>query len=150
MTLTSPINSTDDGFGRSVSVDGDVMIVGAPYGNAKKGVTYVYEKNQTTWELTANLTADDGSNGDYFGWSLAVSEGKIVVGAFGDNSGRGSVYTFQNNAGNWTQMNNITADDGKSNDFFGCSVDIDGDIVAVGATNDDGGIGSVYLNKLLT
>jgi hypothetical protein len=46
-------------------------------------------------------------------------------------------------------MNNITADDGKSNDFFGCSVDIDGDIVAVGATNDDGGIGSVYLNKLL-
>jgi hypothetical protein len=47
-------------------------------------------------------------------------------------------------------MNKITADDGKSFDRFGWNVDIDGDIVAVGAINDDGGIGSVYLNKLLT
>jgi hypothetical protein len=60
------------------------------------------------------------------------------------------VYTFQKHAGNWTQMNKITADDGKSFDRFGWNVDIDGDIVAVGAINDDGGIGSVYLNKLLT
>jgi hypothetical protein len=60
------------------------------------------------------------------------------------------VYTFQKQSGNWTQMTNITADDGKSDDSFGISVGIAGDIVAVGAYEDDGGIGSVYLNKLLT
>jgi hypothetical protein len=150
MTLTNPTGSTNDGFGRSVSVDGDVMIIGAYYSDSRKGAAYVYEKNQTTWELTAKLTADNGSQYSYFGWSLAVSEGKIVVGAYGDDSFKGSVYTFQKHAGNWTQMNNITADDGEPNNYFGYSVDINGDSVAVGAIFDDGGIGSVYLNKLLT
>jgi hypothetical protein len=86
MNLTSPIGSTSDGFGNSVSVDQNVMIIGAHYSDSDKGVAYVYERNQTTWELTAKLTADDGSHGDYFGCSVGVSIGKIhriVVGAYG-------------------------------------------------------------------
>jgi hypothetical protein len=149
-TLTSPSDSISDEFGKSVSVDGDVVIVGAPYSDSFKGAVYVYEKNQTAWELTANLTADDGSNGDNFGWSVGISDGTIVVGAPGDDLSRGSVYTFQKQAGNWTQMNNITANDGESNEFFGTSVDIYGDIVAVGAIYDSDIKSSVYLNKLLT
>jgi hypothetical protein len=144
--LTSP--NGGHGFGNSVAVDGDVMIAGAPFSDSYKGAVYVYEKNQTAWELTANLTADDGSDGDNFGWSVGISDGILVVGAFGDDSSTGSVYTFQKHAGNWTQMNKVTANDGKSK-VFGYSVDINGDIVAVGAINDDG-IGSVYLNKLRT
>jgi predicted RecA/RadA family phage recombinase len=119
------------------------VIVGAHYSGSFKGAAYVYEKNQTTWELTANLTADDGSDFNYFGHSVGVADSTIVVGAQGDESFTGSVYTFQKHAGNWTQMNKITADDGKSK-IFGWNVEIDGDIVAVGA------IDSVYLNKLLT
>jgi hypothetical protein len=145
MNLTSPTGFNDH-FGDGVSVDGDVMIIGAP----RSGAAYVYEKNQTTWELTAKLTADDGSNGDYFGSRVAVADSTIVVSAYGDDSFTGSVYTFQKHAGNWTQINKITADDGESNDRFGISVGIAGDIVAVGAYWDDGCIGSVYLNKLLT
>jgi hypothetical protein len=124
------------------------MTVGAPYSHSYKGAAYVYEKNQTTWELTAKLTADDRSNRDYFGSSVVVADSTIVVGAFNDDSGRGSAYTFQKHAGNWTQMSKITADDGKSNDRFGYSVGIAGDIVAVGAYEDDNRTGSVYLNKL--
>jgi hypothetical protein len=150
MNLTSPIGSTRDGFGYSVSVDGAILVVGAYYSDGNKGVAYVYEKNQTNWELTAKLTANDGTQDSFFGQSVGVSDGIIVVGVPGDFSKRGSVYTFQKHAGNWTQMNKITADDRKSNDFFGWSVDINGDIVAVGAINDDGGKGSVYLNKLLS
>jgi hypothetical protein len=155
MSLTSPIGSTRDGFGYSVSVDGDVVIIGAKFSDVNKGVAYVYEKNQTNWELTAKLTADDGTQDSFFGKSVGISDGIIVVGAHGDfsNTGSvntGSVYTFQKHSGNWTQITKITANDGKSNDFFGWSVDINGDIVAVGAINDDGGKGSVYLNKLLS
>jgi hypothetical protein len=44
MTLTKPIGS--DGFGYCVAVDGDVMIIGAPYTDyVHKGAAYVYEKN---------------------------------------------------------------------------------------------------------
>jgi hypothetical protein len=132
------------------SNDGDVLVVGAPYSDGYTGAAYVYEKNQTTWELTAKLTEDDGSSFDYFGWSVEVAGGTIVVGAYGDDSERGSVYTFQKQAGNWTQITKITADDGKSNDSFGRSVDIYGDIVAVGAYVYHEYKGSVYLNKLLT
>jgi hypothetical protein len=85
------------------------------------------------------LTADDGSNGDNFGWSVGVSDGILVVGAIGDALDTGSVYTFQKHAGNWTQINKITADDRLTGDWFGYSVDIDGDIVAVGAYAADGG-----------
>jgi hypothetical protein len=79
MNLTSP--SGGHGFGNSVSVDGDVLIIGAFYSDFYKGAAYVYEKNQTTWELTAKLTADDGSDFDYFGSSVGVAGCTIVVGA---------------------------------------------------------------------
>jgi hypothetical protein len=119
ITLTSPIGSTSDHFGYCVSVDGDVMIVGAPNSYSQKGAAYVYEKNQTTWELTTYLTADDGSSRDYFGLSVGVADGTIVVGAYGDASYTRSVYTFQKHAGIWMNMTKITADDGESNDHFG-------------------------------
>jgi hypothetical protein len=52
-------------------------------------------------------------------------------------------------AGNWTQITKITADDGKSNKNFGYSVDIDGvNVIAADASQDDGFIGSVYLNMI--
>jgi hypothetical protein len=81
---------------------------------------------------------------------VGVAGGTIIFWSWGDDSKRGSVYTFQKQAGNWKQMNKINANDGKSYEYFGYSVDIDGDIVAVGAYGDDNRTGSVYLNKLPT
>jgi hypothetical protein len=83
------------------------------------------------------MRADDGSNGDYFGYSVGVSDDKtIVVGTFGNVSNRGSVYTFQKHACDWTQIK------------INLDVVLISMIVAVGAYYDDEYKGSVYLNKL--
>ena len=39
----------------------------------------------SSWTQVAKLTADDGAKGDAFGKSVAISDGTIVVGAFGDD-----------------------------------------------------------------
>ena len=90
-------------FGVSVSVSGNVAIVGAENDDDNglySGSAYVFERDDSTghWNETSKLTASDGSNGDGFGFSVAVSSNTVIVGAYGDDDegdGSGSVYTFE-------------------------------------------------------
>eukprot|EP00854_Cymbomonas_tetramitiformis_P013354 gene13354-15781_t len=43
------------------------------------------------------ITANDGSSGDFFGRSVALSGTHVVIGAYGDDSERGSVYVYSVN-----------------------------------------------------
>ena len=76
-----------DYFGRSVSVSGDTIIVGAqaddagPKNNDSQGSAYVFERTGTSWREQVHLTAEDGATGDLFGVSVAVSGDTAVVGA---------------------------------------------------------------------
>ena len=50
------------------------------------GSAYVFEMSDssdaTSWTQAAKLTADDGAASDDFGYSVAISDGTIVVGAY--------------------------------------------------------------------
>ena len=80
---------TEDGFGYSVAVDGDTMVVGAPdFG--ENGAVFVFENTAEGWvaqqQLTAESVVSDGlifdlSIGDQFGHSVAIDGDTIVVGA---------------------------------------------------------------------
>ena len=101
------------------------------------------------------LTASDGAEFDTFGKRVAISGDTIVVGASEDEIGGfnlGSAYVFVKPGGGWanaTQTAKLTASDGTDADFFGGSVAISGDTIAVGAYGDDIGPaedrGSVYV-----
>ena len=88
------------GFGYSMAIDGDTIVVGAYYGsNNWKGSTYVFLTTDggATYGQVAKLTASDGAASDYFGYSVAISGGTVVVGAYWDDDGgysSGSVYVF--------------------------------------------------------
>ena len=62
------------------------------------------------------ITASDGAASDRFGFSVAVGENKIVVGAANDDSNTGSVYVYNLDG---TGQTKITASDGAANDAFG-------------------------------
>ncbi len=100
---------------------------------------------------SARLVADDGTEGDYFGYSVDMSAERAVVGAYrnDDNgSNSGSVYVYRLDGGNWIQEAKLSASDGEMNDWFGWSVAISGDTIVAGATGDrDAGdwTGSVYI-----
>ncbi len=144
--LTASDVEPDDEFGRSVSISGDNIVVGA-YGDERRlGSAYVFEKPATGWvnmTETAKLKASDGAQNDRFGYSVSISGDNIVVGATGDddkNSNSGSAYVFEKPATGWVNMTEtakLTALDGYRDDSFGISVSISGDNIAVGAYQDD-------------
>jgi hypothetical protein len=99
------------------------------------------------------LIASDGAAGDYFGWSVSISNDYAIIGAYGDDIGsatnQGSAYIYVRNGTSWTQQAKLIASDGLANDMFGSSVAIDGDYAIVGAYGDDvsvnTGQGSAYI-----
>ena len=101
--LTASDGEADDCFGISVAISGDTVVVGAyddDIGtNNNQGSAYVFEKPGSGWATTSNytarLTANDGATGDHFGGSVAISGDTVVVGAYGDDSFKGSAYVFK-------------------------------------------------------
>ena len=71
------------GFGRSIAVGDNVIVIGAPYDdtlNNTNGAVYIYNLNGT---LIRKIFASDTSAFLGFGYSVAVSDSRIVVGTFG-------------------------------------------------------------------
>ena len=137
--LTASDGEEDDGFGHSVAVVGDTVVVGAYGDDGNRGAAYVFTRPDGGWTSTttaAKLTASDGKEDDRFGHSVAVVGDTVVVGAYGDDGNRGAAYVFTKTGGAWTSTTTaakLTASDGEANDEFGVSVAVDEDTVAVGA-----------------
>jgi hypothetical protein len=100
----------------------------------------------------ASLTASDGAANDFFGISVAISGDTAVVGSYqsdvGSNVDQGAAYVFVKAASGWggalKETAKLTASDGAPQDWFGYSVSIAGDTIAVGAPNAANG-GAVYV-----
>jgi hypothetical protein len=90
-----------DGFGTSVSMSGDTLVVGAinesssatgvngdqsDNSTAQSGAAYVFERRGTSWSQQGYLKASNPGVLDLFGWSAAVSGGTVVVGAVYEDS----------------------------------------------------------------
>ena len=145
--LTASDGAEGDLFGYSVSISGDTVVVGAVFGDdnsvTDSGSAYVFVRyldgTDYTWEQEAKLTASDAAEGDYFGYSVSISDNTVVVGAVEDDDkgvDSGSVYVFSHD-GTWVEDTKLTASDAAEGDYFGNSVSISGDTVIVGAMWDD-------------
>jgi FG-GAP repeat len=149
-----------DEFGRSVSISGDTVVVGAADDDdngSSSGSAYVFRRDQggpEAWGQIAKITPDDGAALSRFGVSTSISGDTVIVGAdeydylFCDS---GSAYVFKRDQGGadaWGQIAKIVATDGSMCDRFGRSVAIDPKTVLVGApaTGDHGqSSGSAYI-----
>jgi len=149
--LTAGDGAAGDQFGQSVSISGDTVVVGAPGDDDKgnnSGSAYVFVRSGTTWSEEAKLIASDGAAVDLFGYSVSISGDTAAVGAtLGDGkvANSGSAYVFVRSGTTWSQQAELKASDGASVDFFGGSVSISGDTVAVGAYWDNAKKGSAYV-----
>lgn len=83
-------------FGYSVAIDGDLMVVGAPYdGNKSQGSAYVYRRNKMSWMIEVKLTPPNSSRKGGFGWSVSIKGTSIVVGCpYCGDGNEGAVYFF--------------------------------------------------------
>ena len=113
----------------------------------KYGEPYIWGSGDvTTTPSTENkITASDADVEDRFGESVAVGNGRIVVGAPGDDGnggGQGSAYIYNLDRTNETK---ITASDGAGGDQFGSSVAVGSGRIVVAAPSDDSGRGAAYI-----
>ena len=149
-----------DYFGWSVSVSGNIAIVGARFNgeNVRSGSAYIIEKDESTgsWNWMAKLSPTDGAVGNCFGCSVSIFANIAIVGARCDNklaSYAGSAYVFEREdvTGRWDQKAKLTASDGAADDYFGTSVSVSSNTAVVGAFRDDvdgARSGSAYVFEL--
>ena len=148
--LTASDAEDGDYFGASVAIEGNLAIIGAFLedgdggAGANRGAAYVFDLS--TGRQLRKLTASDAEDGDIFGYSVALSGGLAIVGAYqedgagGADVDRGAAYVFDLSTGQ--QLAKLTASDPENGDLFGYSVAISGELAIVGAFQEDGAGGN--------
>jgi hypothetical protein len=152
--LTAGDGMPGDYFGRSVSLDGDMAVVGASGANAEQGAAYVFVRSGGSWTQQARLTAADGAPTDRFGERVAIDGDTALVGTryplpFMGETRCDPAYVFVRSGGIWTQQARLMASDQVVGDKFGSSLAIAGDTALLGASSDTVGSnaaqGSAYV-----
>jgi hypothetical protein len=141
-------------FGLSValSASGTTALAGDPGTVVTNGAAYVLTRRGGTWSRSAELTASDGTPGDAFGFSVALSASgtTALVGAYMHNATTGAAYVFTLRGGTWSQTAELTASDRAPGVEFGRSVALSasGATALVGAPDYDAGTGAAYVFTL--
>ncbi len=149
-------------FGRSVFLQGDVALIGAPSDVEQgfaAGAAYIfrYDPKSQLWVQEQKLFASDAEELDGFGVSASLDGDTALIGAvFSDappvfNTGAAYVFGYDAKTLQWTERQKLTASDGGAGDHFGESVSLKGDLALVGAVLDDdyaNGSGSAYIFTL--
>lgn len=133
-------------FGYSVDMDGNTAVVGA-YDVEIDGfeAAYIYTYDGLGWNLDTTLPSPNSAAEDKFGYAVAIDDNVIAVGAIGYDSDKGAVYVYEYSGGQWTGPNTLTASGGSAGEFFGCSVDVQGNTIIAGATYADDEKGAAYV-----
>ncbi len=138
-TFDDPTVTTSDGFGNSVSISGNNVLVGAPFDDTNGlNVGQAHLFDATTGALLQTFNDPTVTALDFFGSSVSISGNNVLVGAVGDNTNGadvGQAHLFDATTGALLQ----TFDDPTvtTSDRFGFSVSISGNNVLVGALDDD-------------
>ena len=143
-TLDNPTPSSDDEFGRTVSISDTHAIVGAyGDGSTNSGKAYIFDLSDGSLAYTLNNpTAYDTSSGDWFGWSVAISSNYAIVGAYqeddagGFSSGKAYIFDVSDGSLVYT-LDNPNAYSTSNADNFGYSVSISDTQAIVGAYYED-------------
>jgi len=134
-TLTSPDSQPFGGFGVSVAASGNIVVVGANLetanGQSEAGHAYVF--NATNGSLISTLASPNAQPGGAFGYSVAASDGIVVIGAPFEigHTHTGHAYVFNAITGNL--ISTLTSSNTQPEGAFGYSVAAFGSILVIGA-----------------
>lgn len=148
-------------FGRSVAVDGNVMVAGArdPGNGEAPNMVFVFERHQggpDAWRQVAKLVDEDGAVADHFGGAVAIAGDTVVIGAEWDDDlfeTSGSVHVFRpggGGVGSWARIVKLSCPPiyVAVGTFFGTAVTVSDDTAIIGAPghNDNGvSAGAAYV-----
>ena len=134
-----------DGFGASLWIDGDVLLVGADRANGNTGAAYVFTKQGDAWRESARLIAADALPGAAFGSKVLLAGDVAFISAEDADGSMGAVYVFRRSGGSWSQAERITAPSRMENAMFGSALAFDGTTLFVGEFGRDDNRGAVHV-----
>ncbi|MBW2257371.1 MAG: VCBS domain-containing protein, partial [Deltaproteobacteria bacterium] len=150
LRATLSASGTPASLGKSVAIDGNLVVVGDPDQGTQAGAAYLFSRDQTGTDLWGELkkfTASVPAIYDEFGFAVSVDGDKVAVGA--PQKGYGTAYIYEKDyqtTDAWGERKIITESTVSTDVDFGWSIAINGDRVAVGAPLDASSIyGAVYL-----
>lgn len=137
-----------NGFGSSISISGDTVIIGAGGESNGSGAAYIFVRNEIgVWSQQAYLKASNAESGDNFG-RVGISGDTAVVGAPQEDSNAvgvdgnennnsasfsGAAYVFVRSGTSWIQQAYLKPTNTGAQDIFGFDVAISGNTIVVGA-----------------
>lgn len=156
----------DTGFGDAVALSGDTLAVGAPGESSKSatspgdtsapgaGAAYVFTRSGSTWTQQAYLKASNARAEAAFGVAVALSGDVLAVGSHSESSfaqgldgdqsdttgvRAGAVYAFRRTGAAWSQDAYVKASNTRPNAFFGWSVALSPETLAIGSVGETSG-----------
>ena len=146
--LTGSDSAITDQFGYAVAVSGDTIAVGryntTTGQNRADGKVYIFTRSGSVWTETQTLVSSDIAQGDSFGYSLALENNTLAVGARNKTDGanffKGAAYIFTRSApgASFAQQQKLMGSDTGFSDFFGEAVALSGDTAVIGSVTDFG------------
>jgi hypothetical protein len=137
-----------DGFGSSVALDGERLIVGAPQGQlppesplvgTRAGLAFLYSHQEGSWVARKKFFTNPAVEGEAFGTSVAIAGDAIAIGA----PPLGAVYMLKRSGDDWPRISTLMLAGPAS--AFGTALSLRGQLLAIGAPGENGGIGAVHL-----
>ncbi len=144
LRLTDELRAPD-GFGQALSLDGDLLVVGAPLLDEAAGGAVVFERNAAgVWAELARLKAAMTPGPARLGSAVAAQGDLAMVGAPAADDGAGAVLGFERREdGSWTQTLRLTP--GASGvQGFGTKLALDGDLLLVASAGERGEAATVF------
>ena len=161
-TLAPPsTSSVTEEFGHALDMDGDYLVVGdyrkKGADGVERGAVYVYRKGGTQWNLESVIERTSGAGLDAFGWDVAIStsapQGPTIAvgiprsdGSYGLNMS-GMVQLYKKGATAWEVATTISKAGFVQSGQVGYSVDIEGNLLAIGSPFREGSQGALYLYR---
>ena len=125
-------------FGRDIELENGVLVVGAPGDDTiaeDAGAVYVWHFYNNEWNFAGKLVAADGIANDRLGSQVALQTPWLASGAYDHDDpfwSAGATYVWKlDNL--WEMHAKLEASDMQPGDWFGYSVDIQGDRMVIGA-----------------
>ncbi len=129
-----------DGFGASISVDGNTMAVGTT-----RGSVYLMDRAGGTWSQTGKVTGPEEARLGSFGAVVALRGDVLVVAAPDESNRRGAAYVYERSAAGWSEPIRIAGADLRAGAQFGSAIAFMDDRLLVGAPVQQAGTGAVYV-----
>jgi hypothetical protein len=140
-TLSSGDPDEMDQFGLAVALQGDTILIAAPFATSvphDTGAVYVFERTGTTWAKKARLQAPSNSAPSaFFGAALALDGNTAVVSDYANTGDPGRLLVFSRINGAWDVANPKVVDphQPENGSLFGGAVAMQGDFIVAGAPN---------------